>query len=168
VQSGTGLAEPLAGVDAVIEVTNNRSQDEAEIIEFFSTTSRNLLAAGAQWVGYGQACGAVTRQLTRRVLLARRPGRPRRGNPMDSLSHDHHYGWILHRLWIATGNAALAYTIMISQPDVAAEPSNTLHQLRNTAHTADCPISTQDAPAAHAMRSDKVRSRLRELLQNIG
>lgn len=48
VYSGTGLAEALAEVDAVVDVLNNRSQDEAEIIDFFGTTSRNLLAAEAE------------------------------------------------------------------------------------------------------------------------
>jgi uncharacterized protein YbjT (DUF2867 family) len=45
VQTGVGLDEALAGADAVIDATNNRSQDEAELIEFFRATSRNLLAA---------------------------------------------------------------------------------------------------------------------------
>jgi len=48
VRSGTGLVEALTGVEAVIDVSNNRSQDEAEIVDFFSTTSRNLLAAEQQ------------------------------------------------------------------------------------------------------------------------
>jgi uncharacterized protein YbjT (DUF2867 family) len=45
VRSGTGLDEALTGVDAVIDASNSRSQDEAEIVDFFGTTSRNLLAA---------------------------------------------------------------------------------------------------------------------------
>lgn len=45
VYSGTGLIEALAGSDAVVDVTNNRSQDEAEIVDFFATTSQNLLTA---------------------------------------------------------------------------------------------------------------------------
>lgn len=45
VQSGTGLVEALTGADVVVDVANNRSQQEAEIVEFFGTTSRNLLAA---------------------------------------------------------------------------------------------------------------------------
>lgn len=48
VYKGTGLAEALAGVDAVVDATNNRSQHEAEIIDFFGTTTRNLLAAENQ------------------------------------------------------------------------------------------------------------------------
>lgn len=46
--SGAGLAEALAGADAVIDATNNRSQDEAEVVAFFGTTSRNLLSAEQQ------------------------------------------------------------------------------------------------------------------------
>jgi uncharacterized protein YbjT (DUF2867 family) len=43
--SGAGLAEALAGVDAVIDASNTPSQNEAEIVDFFGTTTRNLLAA---------------------------------------------------------------------------------------------------------------------------
>lgn len=46
--TGAGLAEALAGIDSVLDVTNNRSQDEAEIVEFFRTGSQHLLAAGRQ------------------------------------------------------------------------------------------------------------------------
>lgn len=48
VYSGTGLVEALTGVDVVIDASNNRSQDEQEIVDFFGTTSRNLLAAEEQ------------------------------------------------------------------------------------------------------------------------
>jgi uncharacterized protein YbjT (DUF2867 family) len=48
VRDGTGLVEALAGADAVIDASNNRSQDEAEIVDFFGTTSRNLLSAERQ------------------------------------------------------------------------------------------------------------------------
>jgi uncharacterized protein YbjT (DUF2867 family) len=41
-----GLAAALRGVDAVINVTNVPSTDEAEIVDFFATTTGNLLAAG--------------------------------------------------------------------------------------------------------------------------
>jgi uncharacterized protein YbjT (DUF2867 family) len=45
VHAGAGLTEALTGVDAVVDVLNNRSQNEAEVVDFFGTTSRNLLAA---------------------------------------------------------------------------------------------------------------------------
>jgi uncharacterized protein YbjT (DUF2867 family) len=45
VYTGRGLVEALRGAHAVIDASNNRSQDGTEIVEFFGTTSRNLLAA---------------------------------------------------------------------------------------------------------------------------
>lgn len=44
--TGSGLEGALTGVDALIDVTNNSSQNEAEIIDFFGTVTGNLLAAG--------------------------------------------------------------------------------------------------------------------------
>ena len=46
--TGAGLADALRGADAVIDVTNTPSGDEAEIVDFFGTATQNLLAAGEQ------------------------------------------------------------------------------------------------------------------------
>jgi uncharacterized protein YbjT (DUF2867 family) len=43
--TGSGLDEALRGVDALIDTSNTRSQDEAEIVDFFGTVTANLLAA---------------------------------------------------------------------------------------------------------------------------
>lgn len=43
--TGAGLDDALAGVGVVVDVTNTRSQDEAEIVDFFGTVTGNLLAA---------------------------------------------------------------------------------------------------------------------------
>jgi uncharacterized protein YbjT (DUF2867 family) len=43
--TGSGLADALGGADALIDVTNNPSQDRAEIVDFFGTVTKNLLAA---------------------------------------------------------------------------------------------------------------------------
>lgn len=43
--TGAGLDEALADVDVVVDVSNTRSQDEAEIVDFFGTVTGNLLAA---------------------------------------------------------------------------------------------------------------------------
>jgi uncharacterized protein YbjT (DUF2867 family) len=43
--TGSGLEGALAGVDAVVDATNTTAGDEAEIVDFFGTTTRNLLAA---------------------------------------------------------------------------------------------------------------------------
>ncbi len=47
-RAGVGLNDALRAVDAVIDVTNNPSQDRTEIIDFFGTVTRNLLAAEEQ------------------------------------------------------------------------------------------------------------------------
>lgn len=48
VRTGAGLAEALDGVDVVIDATNVRSTDQAEIVEAFSTATRNVLDAGSK------------------------------------------------------------------------------------------------------------------------
>lgn len=45
--TGSGLAEKLVGVDAVIDASNNTSQKRAEAEAFFGGVTRNLLAAEA-------------------------------------------------------------------------------------------------------------------------
>jgi uncharacterized protein YbjT (DUF2867 family) len=50
--TGFGLDGALQGVDALIDTSNTRSQDEAEIVDFFGTITANLLAA-EQRVGVG-------------------------------------------------------------------------------------------------------------------
>jgi uncharacterized protein YbjT (DUF2867 family) len=43
--TGSGLADAVHDADALIDVTNNPSQDRAEIVDFFGTVTKNLLAA---------------------------------------------------------------------------------------------------------------------------
>jgi uncharacterized protein YbjT (DUF2867 family) len=42
---GRGLDDALGGADALIDVTNTPAADEAAIVDFFGTVTRNLLAA---------------------------------------------------------------------------------------------------------------------------
>jgi len=44
--TGSGLDAALRGADAVIDSTSTASRDEPEIVDFFGTITRNLLAAG--------------------------------------------------------------------------------------------------------------------------
>ena len=46
--SGDGLADALAGVDAVIDATNSPATEREKTVEFFGATTRNLLAAEEQ------------------------------------------------------------------------------------------------------------------------
>ncbi|MBG0564610.1 SDR family oxidoreductase [Actinoplanes aureus] len=45
--TGEGLAEALSGADVVVDVSNSPSFEDAAVMEFFETSTRNLLAAEA-------------------------------------------------------------------------------------------------------------------------
>jgi uncharacterized protein YbjT (DUF2867 family) len=45
--TGEGLAEALKGASAVVDVTNSPSWEDAAVLTFFETSTRNLLACGA-------------------------------------------------------------------------------------------------------------------------
>jgi uncharacterized protein YbjT (DUF2867 family) len=58
--TGAGLAEVLAGASVVIDVSNVRSSDAAALLEFFETSTRNLLAAESEaGVGHHVALSVV-------------------------------------------------------------------------------------------------------------
>src|SRR5215207_8098625 len=45
--TGEGLAEALAGAQVVVDVTNSPSFEDRAVLEFFETSTRNILAAEA-------------------------------------------------------------------------------------------------------------------------
>src|SRR3954447_11190344 len=45
--TGVGLAGALAGAEVVVDVSNSPSWEDAAVMEFFGTSTRNLLAAEA-------------------------------------------------------------------------------------------------------------------------
>jgi uncharacterized protein YbjT (DUF2867 family) len=58
--TGEGLAEALAGAAVVVDVTNSPSFADAAVLEFFETSTRNLLAAeSAAGVGHHVALSVV-------------------------------------------------------------------------------------------------------------
>jgi uncharacterized protein YbjT (DUF2867 family) len=58
--TGEGLADVLAGADVVIDVSNSPSFEAAAVMEFFETSTRNLLAAeAAAGVGHHVALSVV-------------------------------------------------------------------------------------------------------------
>lgn len=58
--TGEGLAEALAGANVVVDVTNSPSWEDAAVLEFFVTSTRNLLAAEkAAGVGHHLALSVV-------------------------------------------------------------------------------------------------------------
>jgi uncharacterized protein YbjT (DUF2867 family) len=58
--TGEGLADALAGASVVVDVSNSPSFEDAAVLEFFDTSTRNLLAAGAAaGVGHHVALSVV-------------------------------------------------------------------------------------------------------------
>ncbi len=58
--TGDGLAEALAGAAVVVDVSNSPSFEDAAVLEFFETSTRNLLAAeAAAGVGHHVALSVV-------------------------------------------------------------------------------------------------------------
>jgi uncharacterized protein YbjT (DUF2867 family) len=58
--TGEGLAQALEGADVVVDVSNAPSWEDAAVLEFFQTSSRNLLAAeAAAGVGHHVALSVV-------------------------------------------------------------------------------------------------------------
>jgi uncharacterized protein YbjT (DUF2867 family) len=63
--TGEGLADALAGAPVVIDVSNSPSFDDAAALEFFETSTRNLLAAEATaGVGHHVAMSVVGAERT--------------------------------------------------------------------------------------------------------
>jgi uncharacterized protein YbjT (DUF2867 family) len=58
--TGEGLAEALDGADVVVDVSNSPSFEDAPVLEFFQTSTRNILAAEqAAGVGHHVAMSVV-------------------------------------------------------------------------------------------------------------
>jgi uncharacterized protein YbjT (DUF2867 family) len=58
--TGEGLADALDGADVVVDVSNSPSFEDAAVLEFFETSTRNLLAAeAAAGVGHHVALSVV-------------------------------------------------------------------------------------------------------------
>src|SRR5258706_14066811 len=58
--TGEGLAEAMTGAQVVVDVTNSPSWEDKAVLEFFETSTRNLLAAeAAAGVGHHVALSVV-------------------------------------------------------------------------------------------------------------
>jgi uncharacterized protein YbjT (DUF2867 family) len=58
--TGEGLTEALAGADVVVDVSNSPSWEDAAVLEFFETSTRNILdAEAAAGVGHHVALSVV-------------------------------------------------------------------------------------------------------------
>jgi uncharacterized protein YbjT (DUF2867 family) len=75
--TGEGLAKALEGAQVVVDVANAPAWDDAAVLDFFQTSSRNLLAAEtAAGVGHHVTLSVSARTAFRRAAtFARRPHR---------------------------------------------------------------------------------------------
>ena len=84
--TGEGLAEALKGASVVVDVSNSPSWEDAAVMKFFETSTRNLLAyEAAAGVGHHVALSVVgTERLSGKRLL---PGEDRSGEADQRLIH---------------------------------------------------------------------------------
>ena len=89
--TGEGLAEALKGASVVVDVTNSPSWEDAAVLKFFETSTRNLLTyEAAAGVGHHVALSVVgTERLARKRLL---PGQDCPGETDQGIFHP-----LLHR-----------------------------------------------------------------------
>lgn len=74
--------------------------------------------------------------------------------------------WVLHRLWIAVGNEALAYTRTAQLDERADQPWARLYQLRNKlAHRRLPDIDEHEVWRITALRPASIRGVVRDLLR---
>jgi len=74
--------------------------------------------------------------------------------------------WVLHRLWIAVGNEALAYARLSGIDPSVGQPWARLYQLRNKlAHRRLPDIDEDEVWRMTALRPASLRDQVRELLR---
>jgi uncharacterized protein with HEPN domain len=79
---------------------------------------------------------------------------------------DDRHRWVLHRLWIAVGNEAVAYTHAVGADQYIAEPWNRLRQLRNhIAHERLADIDDERIWRMTSLRPPELLERVDALLQ---
>lgn len=79
---------------------------------------------------------------------------------------DDDFRWVLHRLWIAVGNEALAYAYLTALNPNVAQPWARLYQLRNKlAHRRLPDIDEDEVWRMTALRPASLRAQVRESLR---
>lgn len=80
----------------------------------------------------------------------------------DRYDSDDDYRWVLHRLWIAVGNEALAYAQASRLHPLRSQPWGTLYRLRNIiAHVRLPEIDEDHVWRTTVMRVDSLREVVR-------
>ena len=88
--TGEGLAEALAAADVVVDVSNSPSFEDAAVLEFFETSTRNILdAEAAAGVGHHVALSVVGAETAARKRLHEGEDRAREADQglVDPLLH---------------------------------------------------------------------------------
>jgi uncharacterized protein YbjT (DUF2867 family) len=71
--TGEGLAEALKGASVVVDVSNSPSWEDAAVMKFFDTSTRNLLAGeAAAGVGHHVALSVVGTVCSKAAISARK------------------------------------------------------------------------------------------------
>lgn len=66
--TGDGLADALKGASVVIDVTNSPPWEDSEVLKFFETSTRNLLAfEAAEGVGHQSPCPSLERNASSKL-----------------------------------------------------------------------------------------------------
>ncbi len=88
------------------------------------------------------------------------------GADRDQFETDDYLRWVIHRLWIAVGNEALAYARLTGADPQGDQPWARLYQLRNKlAHRRLPDIDEDEVWRMTALRPASLRSQVRELLR---
>jgi uncharacterized protein with HEPN domain len=91
--------------------------------------------------------------------------RRRDAGDRERYDSDDDYRWVVHRLWIAVGNEALAYTQASNLHPLRAQPWGMLYRLRNIiAHDRLPDIDEDQVWRTTAMRVDSLRDSVRKHL----
>lgn len=97
------------------------------------------------------------------TLLARIQRRAAAGD-RARYTRDDGFRWVIHRLWIAIGNAAEAYAALTVVGD--AEPWRSLRQLRNKlAHVRLPDIDEDEVWRVTMLRTESLRTHVRHFLR---
>ena len=87
------------------------------------------------------------------------------GGDRRKFETDDEFRWVLHRLWIAVGNEALAYARLTGVDPHGDQPWARLYQLRNKlAHRRLPDIDEDEVWRVTALRPASLRAQVRELL----
>lgn len=85
----------------------------------------------------------------------------------ERFDNDDRYRWVLHRLWIAVGNEALAYTTATGRHVRSAQPWANLYELRNQlAHHRLPDVDDALVRRTTWLSTDQLRDQVRELLRS--